>query len=87
MVEKALNTDRAKRRSNDAPYLTRILIEEIIGQADDYGSETGWGVSATAVEGEDRIVDINVGPSGVNITNIGFRPQHECDCDYCGFDA
>lgn len=87
LVQDALNTDRAISRKDDIAYLTRILIEEIIG--DDRGSETGWGVSADVGDGEDRIVDITVRfGSDPEVKLIGYEDEYEedwdqCDCDYC----
>lgn len=82
LVENALQVPRAQSRNNDGPYLTRILIEEIIG--DDRGSETGWGVSTLIGDGEDRIVDVNITDNGPIVTLEGYEYDDEdwyvCTC-------
>lgn len=83
LVKEALLTDRAKRRINDAQYLTRILIEEVIARAGDYGSELGWGVSAEIGDGDDRIVDVNVGYSETTVTLKGYESEV---CEHCGHE-
>lgn len=90
LVKEALKVPRALNRSNDGPYLTRILIEEITKSS--YGSETGWGVSAEVGDGEDRIVDVNVTLAGPVVTFKGYEDEEEenyeeyedwCDCNWC----
>ena len=82
MVEQALSTPRAVARRNDGPYLTRILIEEIIGS--ERGTETGWGVSAEVGDGSDRIVDVDVTFTDPVVTFQGFEDEEDdYDDDYC----
>ena len=83
MVEEALEVPRAKNRMHDTAYLTRILIEELISQSNDYGSETGWGVSAEIGDGADRIVDVDVTSAGPVVTLTGYEPE---TCAYCGHE-
>lgn len=49
-VAKALDTEQARNRWNDEPYLTRILIELLTEK--DRGEPTGWGVYPTYQESQ-----------------------------------
>lgn len=57
LIKDALQTERAQNRLTDTAYLTRILLEEMV--KDQFGTETGFGVSAEVQDGDDRIVDID----------------------------
>jgi hypothetical protein len=88
MVMTGLSVGRALNRKYDTPYLTRILIEELMKA--EYGSETGWGVSAEVQDGSDRIVDVDVTSAGPVVTLIGYEDEEEeeyyedwCDCGWC----
>lgn len=71
MVERALQTPRAMNRLDDVDYLARILLEELIDQAGDYGKETGWGI-CSQLNPSERIVGVSVTPGGVKTTYIGY---------------
>jgi hypothetical protein len=88
LVMAALQVPRALNRKNDTQYLTRILIEEIIGG--DHGTETGWGVSAYLGDGSDRIIDVDVTALGPVVSLTGYEDEEEdeeyedwCDCGWC----
>lgn len=90
MVKNALESTRAQNRLTDPSYLTRILIEELTDQ--DRGSETGWGISTTVGDGEDRIVDVKVSYTAVpyvTLQGYGYRwdnmPSDPFNiCNECG---
>jgi len=90
LVEEALLTPHARARNNDAPYLTRIVFEELLRVTESLGEETGWGLSATVGDGEDRIVDVDVSYDGLTVTCSGYYDESyediyecggSCDCD------
>lgn len=81
LVLDALATPNAQRRSNDAPYLTRILIEELLRATQSLGEEAGWGVSAVVGDGSDRIVDLDVSYSGIGLTLIGYDEEYGSEED------
>lgn len=81
LVEDALKVPRAVNRKYDIAYLTRILIEELVGT--DHGSETGWGVSTQVGDGSDRIVDIDITSGGPVVSLTGYKPE---TCEYCGHE-
>jgi hypothetical protein len=58
IVKNSLESPRGRNRSTDCPYLTRIVLEDMISPT--LGRETGYGVSAQIGDGEDRIVDVDV---------------------------
>lgn len=92
IVKNTMETDRAKARSNDESYLTRIVFEDMI--SGDLASETGYGISAQCGDGGDRIVDIDtqVGygePPKVILKGYGYSwgniPADPYNvCDSCG---
>lgn len=51
-----------KVRWDDGAYLTRIIFQEMVG--DDTG-ESGYGISSTVGDGEDRVLIVDVGTQTV----------------------
>jgi hypothetical protein len=74
-VRASLDSPRGRSRYNDAAYLARIIFEDMI--SDDLGSETGYGISPYPPDGDDRIVDINVGFSETKVTLVGYNEDDE----------
>lgn len=73
LIWEALKTDRAQNRADDAPYLARILFEEMISE--DLGSETGYGIWTSPPDGADRIVDVNCTPNGAIVNFYGYSDE------------
>lgn len=59
IVQKAMRTDVARARWDDAQYLARILFCELVGK-DAWESETGFGIGAVMGDGEDQVVEVDV---------------------------
>lgn len=82
LVTAALETPNAKSRADDYPYLTRILIEDLLTRTSSLGEATGWGVSTEVGDGDGRIVDVNVSfRNGVTVTYEGYD-DYEDDLDF-----
>ena len=65
-----VQTALAKRmRWDDSPYLTRIIFCEMVKDA--YYEETGYGISATVGDGDDRILVVD--PNTQTIWREGNR--------------
>lgn len=47
-------------RWDDAPYLTRIIFETMLGATDSFGTETGFGISSKCGDGGDRVLNVDV---------------------------
>lgn len=56
VVQRALISREGRNRWNDAPYLTRIIFEQLIRGSE--GGETGYGISAQRTEGPVVSVDV-----------------------------
>ncbi len=64
-LPETLQTALARRqRWNDGAYLTRIIFQEMVG--DDTG-ETGFGISSTIGDGDDRVLTVDVDKQTVTI--------------------
>ena len=58
---------RRRQRWNDGQYLARIIFCEMIGK-DNWDGETGFGISATIHNGEEKIIIVDVPNQTVNGT-------------------
>jgi hypothetical protein len=62
---------RGKVRDNDYPYLSRIIFSEMIrGEVDGL---TGYGITATIQDGEDRVVTVDVDKGTVQLNKGKVR--------------
>lgn len=55
-LQAAMQSDEAKHRKSDAPYLTRILIDRVMT---DHCSETGWGISTSIGDNSHPIIEVD----------------------------
>lgn len=62
-LQRGLTSRNARNRWNDAPYLARILFEELIRGHE--GQETGYGISAIRSDG--RLISVDVAAQTVTI--------------------
>jgi len=70
IVKKSVESIRGQRRLDDAPYLTRIIFEDMVSKS--LGEETGYGIAAYALDGEDRIVDIDTRSGLVTLKGYSY---------------
>jgi len=69
IVRRALASEAGRNRWNDAPYLTRIIFDELT--RGEQGGETGYGISASQIE--TVTVDVNVATQTVTLASTGAR--------------
>jgi hypothetical protein len=69
IVRRALASEAGRNRWNDAPYLTRIIFDELT--RGEQGGEMGYGISATPIESV--VVDVNVETQKVTLASTGAR--------------
>jgi hypothetical protein len=80
IVRRALASEAGRNRWNDAPYLTRIIFDELT--RGEQGGETGYGIWATPLES--TVVDINVSTQMVTLASTGARLSFR---EYANADA
>lgn len=69
VVQRALISREGRNRWNDAPYLARIIFEQLIRGYE--RQETGFGISATRSDG--RLVKVDVAAQTVTLDNGDSR--------------
>jgi hypothetical protein len=69
IVRRALASPAGRNRWNDAPYLTRIIFDELT--RGEQGGEMGYGIWSTPLE--TTVVDVNVKTQKVTLSGTGAR--------------
>ena len=78
-LQNALKSNEAQSRKDDAPYLTRILIDRVLT---DHDSETGWGISTSINDNEHPIIEVDCEQKMIFVRKFNFdRDAWDVDWD------
>lgn len=66
---------RRRQRWDDEQYLARILFCTLVPQKD-WSGETGYGIGTVIGDGEDKVVEVDVGQQLVTVTMPGLNHEY-----------
>lgn len=70
---------RKKWRWDDSAYLARIIFEQMIDQQEARGLETGFGLSATVGDGDDRVLFLDCDKQTITRNERTWTFEEYCD--------
>lgn len=71
IVQTAMRSQSARGRWDDEQYLARILFCHLLPK-DDWEGETGYGIGTVIGDGDDKVVEVDVGKQRVLVTLPGL---------------
>jgi hypothetical protein len=79
VLQEALKFAKKENRWDDGSYLARIIFSRMI--MDDVLGSTGYGISSTLGDGDNRVIFVNVADQEVRIGNKTYSFVEYCDMD------